>query len=121
MINQSVRTRVSIYIQKYTCTYVFTACLDGEHMFKEISDDVHLVKRYDSKSFSKYGALVKGSWLYRYWICLIMYVTDKINEFSEQHRKIMKALFNEKQILMVSLFLVYAHVTGWLNVYCIFM
>lgn len=83
---------------------MFTACLDGEHMFKEISDDVHLVKRFNSKSFSKYEALVKGSWMYRYWICLIMYVTDKINEFSEERRKIMKALLKEKQMLMVGLF-----------------
>lgn len=80
-----------------------TACLDGEHMFEEISDDVYLVEKNDQHAFTKYKDSVTGSWLYRHFVSVVLYVTEKINTFSKEYRKIMQTLFIEKKMLMVSL------------------
>lgn len=72
-------------------------------MFEDISDDVYLVQRYDTKSFSKREETIKGSWLYQQLVYLILYATKKINQFSKEYRKIMQTLIVEKKLLMVNL------------------
>lgn len=71
-------------------------------MFEDISDDVHLVERYDTNYFSKYENTVDGSWLYQHLVFLVLYMTEKINQFSKEYRKIMQTLFIEKKLLMVN-------------------
>jgi len=73
-------------------------------MFKEIDDNVHLVEKYDVNSFSKFKHLVNGPWIYRQFVCFIFYLTEKINIFSKEHRRILYTLEEKKKwFIMVSL------------------
>jgi len=86
-----------IYYLFLTNTSVL-ACGDGEYMFEEIYDDVHLVKKYDVNSFSKFENMVNGPWLYRQFVCFVLYLTETINRFSKEHRRIIQTLNVEKKL-----------------------
>lgn len=70
-------------------------------MFEKIYDDVYLVVKYDASTFSIYQSSVNGSWLYRQFVSFVLYITEKINSFSQEHRQIMTTLNTEKKLLMV--------------------
>lgn len=70
-------------------------------MFDEIYDEVYLVEKHDTNNFSKYDNSVDGPWLYRQFVCLVLYLTEKINEFSKEHKKIVQTLYAEKKLLML--------------------
>lgn len=72
-------------------------------MFENIYDDIYLVEKYDTNILSKYDNFVNGPWFYRQIICVILYLTDKINEFSKKHRQIIQLLQIEKTLFMVNL------------------
>lgn len=71
-------------------------------MFEEVYDEVYFVEKYDTDNFRKHEtATENSSWLYRQFACFVLYITEKINEFSKEHRNIMHVLNIEKKILMV--------------------
>lgn len=72
-------------------------------MFENIYDDIYLVEKYDTNILSKYKDFVNGPWFYRQIICVVLCLTDKIDEFSKKHRKITQVLQVEKKLFMVNL------------------
>jgi len=85
-------------------------------MFEKIYDDVYLVVKYDASIFSKYGDSVKGSWLYRQFVYFVLYITEKMNSYSEEHRQIMETLNAEKKILMVDFCLCLSYCIFYISV-----
>lgn len=71
-------------------------------MFEQIYDDVYLVEKYDTNILSKYEDFVNGPWFYRQIICIGLYLTDIIDEFSKKHRLITQLLKKEKKLFMVN-------------------
>lgn len=73
-------------------------------MFEVVYDDVYFVEKYDTDYFHKHETIaVNSPWLYRQLLYIIIYVTEKLNKFSKEHRHIMQVLNEEKKKLIVGL------------------
>lgn len=70
-------------------------------MFEEIYDDVYLVEKHDTELFPQNDDSIKGPWLYRQFIYFVLYLSERIDEFSIEHRKIVQTLYTEKKLLML--------------------
>lgn len=73
-------------------------------MFEEIYDDVYLVEKYNSNNVSRHYQypVINGNLLYRQFAYFVIYLTEQINEFSKDYRKMMNTLHLEKKKLIVS-------------------
>ncbi|XP_050426114.1 piezo-type mechanosensitive ion channel component-like isoform X2 [Adelges cooleyi] len=80
------------------------ACQNGQYMFEEISDDVHLVypdNDYQTFSYESYSSKMPKNVVGKKIVLGVMYVVKKLNNYSLEYRMTMQALESGKKKLLI--------------------